>query len=356
MQSREETAMSVLRWLTVLAALIVATMALMGCERKITRVEVVQGTENCFSCHSDANTVLVDAEQQWNNSRHASGSTLNENDSSCKGCHTSEGFIARATGVTPPDVIENPTAIHCFTCHAPHTNGDFRLRWTATATLANGTSFNLNSGNLCVACHQARRSVTTYVAGRVTLSSRWGPHHGVQGDMLLGSNGYEYAGYTYNRTAHREVTTADGKDGCLECHFKATSQYVVGGHTFNMRGEVNGEEILNVGACEPCHGPIDDFNEVGPGYSVQDSVDILVTDLKTRLVAAGLVDATSGLPRSTSTSADSAGAVWNYLITGVEDRSRGVHNAQYIMGLLKSSILYIDGTLAPQVALRSAHD
>lgn len=39
--------MSVLRWLTVLAALIVATMALMGCERKITRVEVVQGTENC---------------------------------------------------------------------------------------------------------------------------------------------------------------------------------------------------------------------------------------------------------------------------------------------------------------------
>ena len=135
---------------------------------------------------------------------------------------------------------------------------------------------------------------------------------------------------------------------------------MVGGHTFEMRANANEPlsgvtEVLNVGACTPCHGPIDDFNEIGPGYSVQDSVDIFVADLKARLVTAGLLDATSGLPRSTSTSADSAGAVWNYLVSKY-DRSRGVHNAKYTMGLLKSSILYIDGTLAPQVALRSAHD
>jgi hypothetical protein len=127
-QTREETAMAVFRRISILAALATLAIGLIGCERKITRVELVQEPQNCFTCHSDENTRLVDAEQQWNNSRHASGSTLNENDSSCKGCHTSEGFIARATGVTPPDVIENPTAIHCFTCHAPHTNGDFRLR------------------------------------------------------------------------------------------------------------------------------------------------------------------------------------------------------------------------------------
>ena len=338
--------MQAIRMALILAALAALTIALMGCERTITHVETTQEPTNCFTCHSDANTILVDAEQQWNNSRHASGSTLNENDSSCKGCHTSEGFIARATGVTPPDVIENPTAIHCFTCHAPHTNSDFRLRWNTNATLMDGTVFNLNSGNLCVACHQARRNVDVYVTPRVNLNSRWGPHHGVQGDMLLGSNGYEFAGYAYNRTAHRDATTADGKDGCLECHFRATSQYVVGGHTFNMRGTALGEEVLNVGACEPCHGPTNDFSDIGPGYSVQDSVDALVVDLRARLVAAGLVDATSGLPRSTSTSQDSAGAVWNYLIAGVEDRSRGVHNAQYIIGLLHSSIQYIQ-TPAP---------
>jgi hypothetical protein len=213
----------------------------------------------------------------------------------------------------------------------------------------------LNAGNLCVACHQARRNVTTYVTPRVNLTSRWGPHHGVQGDMLLGSNGYEYAGYVYDRTTHREATTVTG-DGCLECHFKATSQYVVGGHTFNMRGDVHGEEILNVGACAPCHGPINDFNEVGPGYSVQDSVDTLVADLRSRLVTAGLVDATSGLPRSTSTSADSAGAVWNYLIAGVEDRSRGVHNPQYVMGLLRSSIVYLQGPAPLATRFRFARD
>ena len=77
------------------------------------------------------------------------------------------------------------------------------------------------------------------MTGRVTLTSRWGPHYGTQADMLIGTNGYEYAAYTYDRTTHREATTADGKDGCLECHFKATSQYVVGGHSFNMRAEVH---------------------------------------------------------------------------------------------------------------------
>jgi hypothetical protein len=163
--------------------------------------------------------------------------------------------------------------------------------------------------------------------------------------MLLGSNGYEYTGYTYDRSSHREATTADGKDGCLECHFKATSQYVVGGHSFEMRANADEPlsgvtEVLNVGACEPCHGPIDDFNELGPGYSVQDSVDLLIADLRARLAAAGLVDGTSGLPRTTSTSADSAGAVWNYLVAKY-DRSRGVHNPRYIMGLLNSSIAYI---------------
>jgi hypothetical protein len=155
--------------------------------------------------------------------------------------------------------------------------------------------------------------------------------------MLIGSNGYEYAGFTYEQTTHKEATD----DGCLDCHFKATSQYIVGGHSFEMRAtDLHGEEVMNVGACEPCHGVITDFNGVS---AIQDTVDALVTDLRTRLVAAGLVDATTGLPRTKQTSADSAGAVWNYLLA-VEDRSRGVHNPKYITGLLKSAIQYIQGT------------
>jgi hypothetical protein len=352
-QRREETAMQVTRPIWILAALAALMIALTGCDRNITVVEETSQPQalSCFGCHSDSasdSLKLVDAEQQWNYSRHASGSTLNENDSSCKGCHTSEGFIARANGVAAPDVIENPTAIHCFTCHAPHTNGDFRLRWTANATIMDGTTYDLGAGNICVACHQSRRDVGVYVSALTSLSSRWGPHHGPQGDMLLGSNGYEYAGYEYDRSSHREAT----EDGCLDCHFKATNQYVVGGHSFNMEGMTSrGDEVFNTGACEPCHGAVSDFNLDG----VQDSVDVLVEDLKARLVTAGLVDGTTGLPKSVKTSADSAGAVWNYLLAE-EDRSHGVHNPKYITGLLKSAIQYIQTPGPVPVRLISSRD
>ena len=335
--------MVVFKRIMTLAGIAAVGLALAACSRNITRVEqVVAGPQACFECHSDTSTFLVAATQQWEHSKHASGETLNENDGDCKGCHTSEGFVARATGTTAPDVIENPTSIHCFTCHAPHTNGDFRLRWTAVATLQNGASYDLKAGNLCVACHQSRRNVRTYITARTTLSDRFGPHHGPQGDMLIGSNGYEYAGYTYERSNHRSATD----DGCLDCHMKTTSQNVVGGHSFNMAWDTGVGEILNTAACAKCHGEIADFSEVGDVFS-QGSVDVLITDLETRLMTAGLVESgAGGLPKSVTTSADSAGAVWNLLLAR-EDRSHGVHNPKYIVGLLPSSIQFMGGT-SPQ--------
>ena len=48
---------------------------------------------------------------------------------------------------------------------------------------------------------QGRRNVNDYVFDGVTLSRYFGPHHGPQSDMLFGSNGYEYAGYTYPSAA-----------------------------------------------------------------------------------------------------------------------------------------------------------
>ena len=343
--------MLVLRRVVVLAGIAAMGLALAACSRNITRVEqVVQGPQACFECHSDTSTALVAAEQQWEHSKHASGETLNENTGECKGCHTSEGFVARATGTVIADVVDNPTSIHCFTCHAPHTNGDFRVRWTTPATLQNGTVYDLKGGNLCVACHHSRRDIRTYVTARTTLSNRWGPHHGPQGDMLLGSNGYEFAGYPYERSNHRSATV----DGCLDCHMKTTSQNVVGGHSFNMAYELESGEILNTAACAKCHGTISDFTQVGLGTALsQDSVDVLIADLETRLAAAGLVvSGPGGLPTSVTTSADSAGAVWNLLLVR-EDRSHGVHNPKYVVGLLKSSIEFIKGTTAS--GLSAAH-
>ena len=333
--------MAMVRRIAAVVAIAVVGLALAACSRKITRVEVTQEPQTCFQCHSDTSTFLVAAQQQWENSKHASGETLGENNSDCKGCHTSEGFVARATGTTIPDVVNNPTSIHCFTCHAPHSNGNFRLRWTTIATLANNTTYNLNAGNLCAACHHARKNVSTYVTARTTLSTYWGPHHGPQADMLIGSNGYEYAGYTYERTTHREAVTSGGKGGCIECHMKTTLENRVGGHSFNMAFSDEGSEVevLNTAACAPCHGTIADFSDVD---GVQDEVSGLIDTLSVRLVAANLLDGTTLLPKAVTTSADSAGAVWNYLIAR-DDRSEGVHNAKYIEGLLNSSIQFLQG-------------
>jgi len=339
---KEETAMEVFRKVLVLVAVVALGFGMVSCSRDINVTEqVTQGPQSCFECHSDTTTFLVAAAGQWESSKHASGGTLNENGSSCKGCHTSEGFVARAAGSPLPGsaTVDNPTAIHCFTCHAPHSNGDFRLRWNSIATLQDGTTFDLGAANICVACHQSRRNVNTYVTNPVTMTTRFGPHHGVQGDMLLGSNGYEYAGYTYEQTNHRVAT----EDGCLDCHFKTGVGYVVGGHSFNMEADLGSEEVRNVAACADCHGEIEDFNEVG---AVQDSVDMYAAQLGTLLEDAGLMEPNPESPGTlraleVTTSADSAGAVWNYLMA-TEDRSHGVHNAKYILGLLKSAIQYME--------------
>jgi hypothetical protein len=352
--------------LTALAAIVAAMLLLTACERKITRVEVTEGPQTCFSCHSDQNTFLVAAQQQWEHSRHASGTTLNENDGTCKDCHTSEGFVARVTGTMLPNEVENPTTIHCFTCHAPHTDGDFRLRWTAMTTLQDGTTWDLEAGNTCAACHQSRRNVNTYIVakpGRTSVNNRFGPHHGPQGDMLIGTNGYEFVGYVYEETNHRAI-----EDGCIVCHKNTTSNNVVGGHAFNMRWDTGTEEIRNTAACSQtpasgaCHAVVDDFNEIKIGNtSLQDSVVARTDSLKAILVAANLVDATTGLPKTVSLGADSAGAVYNYVMV-MEDRSKGVHNPKYVLGLLNSSIMYMSGSLpqpgpspAPRLTPRAAH-
>lgn len=338
--------MSVLkRALALVLALGMVAMFFSACDRDITRVEEVAEPSNCFECHSDQNLALVAAEAQWRNSVHASGLNIDRGgSSSCAPCHTAEGFIQSATGQTVTG-HDNPSPIHCFACHAPHSNADFRLRWTSTATLEDGESFDLGSGNLCVACHHSRRDVNTYISASEELSEHWGPHHSNQGDMLIGSNGYEYDWFNYEITTHRQAT----EDGCLDCHFNATGNSVVSGHSFNMRFVLRGEggeeeEFLNTDSCEPCHGEIDDFN-IGFTFPVQDSVDALIVELEALLEASGMYHA--GHPvEDFVTSADSAGALWNFLMIE-EDRSRGVHNSKYSLGLLQSAIMYLEGTFPP---------
>ena len=312
--------------MTGLALLCLITLN--ACERTVTTVQEVQAPSNCFGCHSDQDTRLVAAEEQYARSQHASGENIDRNYSTCVNCHVSEGFVARVTGVELP--VSNPTAIHCFTCHAPHTNSDLSLRITEPQPLQDGTEFDLGSANICVACHQSRRNVNTYVVAPVELEERWGPHHSVQGDMLIGSNGYEYDFYQYERTNHRGATS----NGCLDCHFAATSNYRLGGHSFNMTWE----DQEHTAGCLPCH-EIDAFDDV---VRVQTVTDSLVVELRSLLFNANLIDDEDLPLEVTVADADSAGAVWNFLMAH-DDRSEGVHNRKYIQGLLESSIQFMQG-------------
>ena len=321
---------------------VAAAASLWACERTVTTVEETSEPATCFNCHSDQDTKLVAAEQQYEFSVHASGTAVSEPDGPCSGCHTSEGFVIRLETGVPPDNVVNPTAITCFTCHEPHTTGTLARRLDYPYPLANGyDAYDLHDGNACTACHQSRRDVNTYVttpSGRVNLTSRWGPHHGPQTDMLVGTNGYEYDGFTYEQTHHATAT----EDGCLDCHMKHPENLRVGGHSFNMTYVEGAEEIINTAACADCHGDMDDFDYQG----VQTETDSLVTELRAELVTAGLVSASTGLPRTVANVAsDSAGAVWNYLLAE-EDRSGGVHNRKYIDGLLRSALQYMQGNLS----------
>jgi hypothetical protein len=321
----------------ILAVLLLAA----ACERTVTTVNETYTASACFDCHSDQNTELVSAEGQWNYSQHASGANVDRNTTPCQVCHTSQGFVAKVTGATVPNPVENPTMIHCFTCHAPHTNSNLDLRVTAAQTLQNGESYDMNGANICASCHQSRRNVNTYVEEPTELSQRWGPHHGPQSDMLWGTNGYEYAAFgPYGDTNHRGAA----EDGCLDCHYKVVNSYFLSGHSFNMKFIAEGDTALNTDACEQCHSSTDDFNLGG----VQDTVHTLLEDLENLLFAAGLLDAERH-PLEVTTSQDSAGAVWNYLIVE-EDRSLGVHNKQYAIDLLNSAIQFMQTGPTPPVA------
>lgn len=324
-----------------------------GCERNITTIEEVKQTsvlpaQNCLVCHSDDDTGIIAAAGQWANSKHASGENINRNEEPCAKCHTSEGFVHFADTGEVLDLVENPTAIHCFTCHAPHSNGNFSLRITAVQPLQDGASMNLGASNICITCHQSRRDVNTYISASESITSiHWGPHHSVQGDMLIGSNGYEYSGYDYDIQTNHKGTGG----GCLDCHFETSNSYYLGGHSFNMAYEIGHDEVYNTLACARCHSDMeeaDDFNRAfAGGAGIQDSVQTLIATLQGMLETAGLIafDPEEGhvlpLP-GIKTSADSAGAIWNWLMAE-EDRSHGVHNPRYIVNLLYSSILFLQG-------------
>ncbi len=340
-------------------------------------------SQDCAACHGSTDTQypVRGARTGYLQSGHyLNDNSYYANGGGCQKCHTSEGFVEFVkTGIVDAKAYINyPSQPGCFTCHTSHDTWDFALRTVKPVKLANGTEFDLGEGNLCANCHQARIVASKEVKTMKVTDVRptWGAHHGPQSDLLWGTNGYEYPGQSYSSSVHKDVV----QDGCVTCHMNLPEgRYAlskeVGGHSFNIAGEVHEAELLNLAACSTCHADIKqvkgravfdikaaaDYDQDGAVEPLQLEVEGLlqkfVNTKGTGIMQAMSppmfkkdakgVFATAGADwagaKSGEWTAAQIGALYNYKMV-LEDRSLGVHNSTYTVQLLYDSLQALDST------------
>lgn len=324
----------------------------------------------CVDCHgSEPKYPVRGIRSQYLTSGHRTlGNASYANADDCQACHTNEGFIqqVRTGKIDPKKFVSNPSEIGCFTCHSPHDSGNFALRKTAKVTLVNGVVFDMGKGNLCASCHRARRMPKDEVRARNIPSDSWGAHHGPQADMLAGTNAYEFPGKKYASSVHTALPNAN----CVTCHMalpagRYSLSPAIGGHSFNVAGEVHEEHKLNPAGCTTsgCHGSMEqvkgthyfdkkaaqDFDGDGKLETVQEEVQGLlekfVNDKGNGLLQTlkepmydqkrKFINTKSQYPL------EMVAALYNYKFV-LEDRSKGIHNTTYTVQLLMDSLKALD--------------
>ncbi len=265
--------------------------------------------ERCGKCHSgDHNPYL----EEWQQTKHSLSTTnaspflqsMFRSDSNCAACHTYQGFLQRVNDSTIVPRINPPgdsaaLPIVCVTCHDPH-------------DATNLHQLRLPAAQLCQKCHNPEYDINNPVPGTEI--------HNSTAFMLEGKGGYQYAGYTYDSSPHKDVV----ENLCVTCHvvstpFVSSSQIASTGHTFMPKGV----------KCIECHSDFDTLSTSFDFHHVQSEIDSLSGVLSAKLAS--------------STSADSATdafkrAKFNYdFVTA--DGSHGIHNYLYAKGLLESALL-----------------
>lgn len=330
-----------------LAAVGLFALALTGCEGDRGPAGPA-GTTECFGCHTDDFTMAAfirPYQQDFAASQHALGDTFARRDAPCSRCHTNEGFQAYVNTGVEVDVAD-ASRIHCFTCHAPHSNFDFSLRVMGPAALQSEgvrvavNDFDRGPSNTCATCHQARPASPAIDSGAEITSSRWGTHHGPQANVLMGDGAWVFSTGTAYSTgpSHKAIP-----EGCVHCHMGPSAGTLTGGgHTFKPVFEDHGTEEINGQACIDCHDEWTDDDEAATAdveaYQATFNGDLLAVVGK--LITLGVISADStdmtvipsiaGRPRTfTGTAgADTLGCVYN-LVLLMEDKSQGVHNVAF---------------------------
>lgn len=334
--------------------------------------------DGCATCHGEtADYPVLGAKAQYLESGHHLGFELESahafyaNGNGCQSCHTHEGFVQTlATGeVDTQGFVEWPSQPNCFTCHAPHERGDFSLRTTAPVTLVSGREFDQGEANLCATCHRARTAATDAVkeTPAAQVRSHFGPHHGPQADVFMGTGAYEFEGQTYSSSQHRFSVEA----GCVGCHMplpegRYSLSAALGGHSFNIAHGEEDEVSLNTASCVECHDGIkqlagtslfdtpagadwDNDGQVEVAQAeVEGLLDRLVNPEGTGLLQQGeaplyTVDGgfNSRVPAGVVRTEAEMAALFNYKFFG-EDRSLGIHNTPYTVQVLQDTIAALD--------------
>jgi hypothetical protein len=304
------------RTLLMLALVLALTVLLVS-----TTSVFAQEDDGCTSCHNDG-TALSGRATNWADSLHGTGEAyVRGTRASCAGCHSGGAFSEMvAAGLNPGEVEAgdpNPTRQDCRACHQIHTTytgEDWALETTDPVALYafEGVTYDGGNGNLCVNCHQPRRQIADAVDGMVEVTStHWGPHHGPQSTMLLGLSG---AGEVVGEASPHMIVP----NTCVGCHVSPE-----GGHTFEP----------TVAACTACHADAENFDING----VQTEVQAMLDELEEKLIAASLLDE-EGHPTVENLPENDAFALWNWIFIAHEDKSLGVHNADYTKALLEASL------------------
>ena len=319
-----------------------------------TSVHIVKtlSPDVCAYCHDDGTHHFFPT--QYDASVHANPTTLARGSSAgCAQCHSGSGFVSWIQGGKAALTKAPPLAkIACAVCHDPHDATNLYQLRTLTATLANGvTVSNIGTGALCMNCHQARVEAVSYTDAYLKNLSHFGTHHGPQGDIIAGTNGYEF-GWKFPTSPHMQAA-----DGCIACHMATAganpdgSIQQFGSHSLNMVDPKTGND--NVAACAPCHGTIGTkFSD--KLYYVNGNADLDGDGVANglQIEVQGLLDKIAKLLPplgSTTVTVDSsytkiqAEAAYNWdMVT--EDRSLGIHNPAYVYSLLAVTLQKLDPT------------
>lgn len=341
--------------LKITALLITGVLAMASCEGPMgpTGADGAKGDKGdtgaagttlaCAECHNSNDQVPIFA-AQWSTSTHAmGGNAAYANRTGCVQCHTSQGFLeAVAEGsVAAISLPEHPSQITCYTCHKIHqtfSDDDWALTKPGAQTLdvkyaGADVIWDKGTSNQCVFCHQSRNvSPAPTIGGPdfAIASSRIGPHHGPNANLILGKTPFELPG-TATPTTNPHSTSG----GCVTCHMAAPYGYQAGGHNMGVWYDSHGTATMLKTGCTTCHTNATTLTAMINSLTgeISDKMEVL----EAQLVAAGIYNLDTELANVGTFDANAVLAYLNYN-TVKEDRSNGLHNPEYIRVLLDNSI------------------